>query len=171
MEANSNIWNSIEQEKNQLKSIEVKHYKMEISQRLAIGIQRAWGEMLLKTRYPSSSPLNGTGENTIEFGAFVHGLGFLSGGTHSPRWGVTKRMFELGSQLQAIVKTGADITPDGEDKLVSDLKELEESARKSKKMTPTQEKDLLDSIKALEKEPESQRTCNFMPSKMVLLLS
>lgn len=153
VKAKNNLWHQMEASKGQLDNVEIERFDQNISRQLAISIQRAWAEMLLKTQYPSFPFLVGSGGTTVEFGVFVHRLGFLRGETLSPRWGLTKRMLTLGTRLQELVITNGKMTAKIEEELIKDLKELEESARESRGMTPTQEKDLLDSIKTLEDGP------------------
>jgi len=111
------------------KKVEIEGYDFGSSSKLAIGIQRAWGRMLIGKRYPQNGN-RGTDGTTFEFGVFVGGLGFLQGETWSPVFGLPAQIAELGGKLQEITKIRKPLTPDQEEKLIKELSTFEELATK-----------------------------------------
>ena len=102
------------------REVKVIRVDREISLSLAIAIQRAWGRMLQRTRYPSSvtGHLDGT---TLEFSVWVFGLGDLYGRASSPREGLPAEITSIGFALADF----ASNREEGEEALTERLKAFE----------------------------------------------
>lgn len=83
-----------------VRKVHVTRTDREISLVFAVAIQRAWGKMLLQTRYPShaSDGLDGV---RYEFSVWIRGMGDLYGQTWSPETGLPAEMVSLGEALSA----------------------------------------------------------------------
>jgi hypothetical protein len=97
----------------------------------AMGVQRAWATMLLKSRYPEKSFLGADGY-TAEFSVWVGNVGDVYGYTWSPQSGLTKEIVDLGFALADYCKAPAPDRPRQRQQLMARLKQFEEKATKAK---------------------------------------
>jgi hypothetical protein len=74
-----------------------------IDMQLATSIEKAWTNVLLKTRYPPG-PYLGLDGWQVEFSVFVRRIGTLYGQLWSPSKGVTKELMDLGFALSKYVE-------------------------------------------------------------------
>jgi len=81
-----------------VRKVQVARVDREISLELAVAIQRAWGKMLLQTRYPSHAS-GGVDGVCYEFSVWVRGMGDIYGQTWSPENGLPAEMVSLGESL------------------------------------------------------------------------
>jgi hypothetical protein len=123
-QASINFNSSLAENNKDKKAREVKVTRIdrEISPQLAIATQRAWAQMLLRTKYPSKASMGFDGE-TYEFSVWIKGIGTLNGKTWSPQTGSTLQIVELG---QALCALAADKKLE-EAPLIKRLKEFEAS--------------------------------------------
>jgi len=130
-QAKESLWYSMPENNDQKKEkkVEVERRDLEISPRLAVAIQRAWGRTLIRTRYPEKA-YRGLDGITYEFGVFVRFLGFLRGEIWTPDRGLPAKMAELGGRLRDFARSAKPITPEQEEKLIEDLSALEKLATK-----------------------------------------
>jgi hypothetical protein len=74
-----------------------------IDAQLATSVEKAWTNVLLKTRYPPG-PYLGLDGWQVEFSVFVRRIGTLYGQLWSPSKGVTKELMDLGFALSKYVE-------------------------------------------------------------------
>jgi hypothetical protein len=129
--AKESLWFSmaeINQEKKE-KEVEVQRKDLEISSSLAMAIQRAWGRMLIRTKYPEKS-YRGLDGTTYEFAVFVRGLGYLQGETWEPGAALPSKIQGLGVKLRQVAAEGKPLTKKQEEELIKELSDFERLANK-----------------------------------------
>lgn len=99
-EASESLYYSMAENKDarRTKKVKISRRDRQISREMAVAIQRVWGQMLQKTRYPSKASIGLDGV-TFQFSVWVRGLGDLQGETWSPRKGLTREMVAIGEEL------------------------------------------------------------------------
>lgn len=110
----------------------IEQHELEVSVRLASSIQRAWGNMLMLTRYPEKAYIGNDGL-TIQFGASAGNLGFLRGEIWSPELGLPAEIAAFGEKLMEIATKEAPLEKAQEDELVAKLDEFTTRAEKERK--------------------------------------
>lgn len=78
-----------------------------IDAHLATSIEKAWANVLLKTRYPQG-PYLGLDGWQAEFSVFVRRMGTLYGQLWSPSEGLTKELMDVGFALSKYVEASAE---------------------------------------------------------------
>lgn len=126
--ASNSIWYSMPQNNHEKKDnpIEVIRIDREISQHLAIAIQRVWGRMLQHTKYPAKVSL-GLDGTTYQFSVWVKGIGNLHGETWTPDKGLPAEMVAIGKELAQFTENKAT----NEEQLIKRLKEFESKIPKA----------------------------------------
>lgn len=81
-----------------VRKVQVTRIDREINLELAVAIQRAWGKMLMQTRYPSRAS-GGVDGVCYVFSVWVRGMGDLYGQTWSPEKSLPAEMVSLGESL------------------------------------------------------------------------
>lgn len=126
--ASESIWYSMPQNNHTRTDspIEVTRTDREISQHLAISIQRVWGRMLQHTKYPAKVSL-GLDGTTYQFSVWVKGIGNLHGETWTPDKGLPAEMVAIGKELAQFTENKAT----NEEQLIKRLKEFESKIPKA----------------------------------------
>jgi hypothetical protein len=109
--AKESIWNSIfDKDDRRKRPVEITRTDVTIDRTFAVAIQRAWGTMLLKTRYPAKA-YRGYDGYTAEFSVWVRNAGDLFGEIWAPDHGLPKELVELGHSLASFCEAPPNQRP------------------------------------------------------------
>ena len=111
-------------------AIKKRDINVPIDTEFAVAAQRAWANMLLKTRFPTSRYLGADGCQT-EFSVWIRGLGGVYGQLWCPSEGLPKELMEIGFALADYCNTPESERDEKRKKLILRLNDFATSAAAS----------------------------------------